>query len=250
MKRTRLLLAFLLGLAAGVGGGALLVMERQCGKIESLLREDFRVLLFLKAEPDQTGQEVLEEKLMALPDVEEARYVSRQEALSRLRREDPELVESVTLLGENPLDPAYEVKLGAGAFGSFPQWAAQAHSVADWADLRFKPAQIQAILQAQFYGRFMNLASSAAVCLAALMALAGLWGFARRTRSAPAWSLRPPTSLLVSAAGGACGAGLSLLMALPMRFFPPGWAWPSGARVVLLVLAAAVAGWALCGRGD
>lgn len=225
-------------------------MERQCWNIERALRDDFRMLLFLRDELAESKQKVLEDKLLALPDVEEARYVSRREALADLRREDPELVQSVSLLGENPLSPAYEVRFAPGGFGNVPRWLALAAPLADWAEVRYKGGQIRAILQAQFLGHFLNLAWSAVICLTALMGLTGLWSVVRKPKG---WAWRwahSPAALAAGAAGAAGGAGLAALTALPMKILNPWWAWPSAGRQGVILMGAAVAGWLLCAHGD
>lgn len=243
MKRSKLLLAFLLGLIAGLGGETLLFLQSQTARVAYSLRDDFRVLLFLKGDLDDGRQKVLEEKLRALPDVEDARYVSRREALAALRREDPELVDSIALLGDSPLNPAYEVRLAGSAIGRLPQWLAEAGAVWDWADARYKGAQARAMLQAEFYGHVIDLALSAIVCLTALLALTALW-------SGRGQGLPPLEALLAGAGGAAAGAALTALMVLPMRVLTPWWSWPSGARQAALLAASGIAGWVLCRRGD
>ena len=239
----RLILALLLGLAAGWAGETLLLLERHCTQAERLLREDFAVLLFLKEEPEASRQKVLAEKLLALPRVAAACYVSSQEALSRVRRADPELVESVTLVGDNPLQPAYEVRLTS--LERLEEWLSQAQALADWADIRYKPAQVKAALQAGFYASFLNLAWSALLCLGGLMAAAALWASRRG-----GLSRRGALAALSSAAGAGCGAVLASLAAWPIRAVSPWWAWPSGGCQALLLLGAAAAGWVLCGSGE
>jgi len=91
------------GLLGGLGGETLLFLQRQSARIEQVMEDDFRLVLFLKKEPQDGKQKVLEDRLRALPDVADARYVSRQEAMAELRRQDPELVESVGLPFAIPL---------------------------------------------------------------------------------------------------------------------------------------------------
>src|SRR5437016_5956260 len=124
-RRSRFFLAFLVGLLAGTGGETLLFIERQCGRAAELLRDDFKLILFLREELDGGRQKVREEQLRAMPDVENARYVSPQEAMAALRREDPDLVESVVSVSESPLSPAFEVKLRPAAIGRVGQWLEQ-----------------------------------------------------------------------------------------------------------------------------
>ena len=257
-KTARLSSAVLLGLLAGLGGETLLFLERQCWRIEETLRRDFRVVLFLKGEPPETRLKVVEERLLALPDVDEVRYISARDALAALHRQEPELVDAVTLVGENPLQPAFEVRLDGEGIARLPEWIAQAEPAGDWADIRYKPAQAQALLQARFYGHFLSLVFSASLLAAGGLGLLGVWTLARRPR---AWAALAHGGLRAAAAsagtaaasagGAAAGAALAALMALPMRLYTPWWAWPSGPRQLFLGLGAALAGWVLCGNhGD
>ncbi len=244
MKR-RLVLAALVGVAVGVSGESLLFLQRQAHLAEAGLRDDFRVLLYLKADLDESKQKVVAEQLRALPEVDDVRAVSRQEQLSALRRDDPELVESVLLVGDNPLMPAFEVRLAQEGLAHVGDWLAKAQGVADFADARYKPAQIQAILQAQFYARFIDVALSALVCAAAALLLAGLWA-ARRARAALSREQALPAAL-----AGACAlaaAGSVALLVLPMKALSPWWGLPGPAAQALLAVAAAGAGWVLCAR--
>jgi hypothetical protein len=249
MKKSRLALCALVGLLAGFGGETLLFVQRQCRAVEAGLREDFRVMLFLSSDMDAGKQKVIEEQLRALPDVDDVRSVSRQEQLSELRRDDPELVDSVALIGDNPLMPAFEVRLGEGGVAKIAQWLAQAQPLADWADVRYKPAQVQAILQAQFYARFLDLALAALVCLAAALALAGVWVMGKH-HGHGAWRRHGFTAAAVSAAGAAAGGALVGVMVLPLKALAPWFSWPTLGGQLALLLAAGSAGWVLCARPE
>ncbi len=221
MKKHRLFFGFVVGAAVGLGGETLAMLQRQCVRVEQTLHDDFRVVLFLKSDLEEGKQQVLEEQLRALPDVEDVRAVSRQDALEALRREEPELVQAVAFLSDNPLQPAFEVKLDEAGLGKLPQWLTQASALADWADVRYKPSQVEAALQAAFYARFIGVALSGLVCLVSILALAGLWttlgpgkahwsGWARALFSHP----DAPGGAL---AGGLFGACIGAAVALPLR---------------------------------
>lgn len=244
-RRTFLIL--LTGLAAGIGGESLLFLQRQCLRAEHALRDDFRVILFLRKDLEPSKQKILEEQLRAMPEVEDARGISSQEALETLRRADPELVESVVLVGDNPLQPAYEVRLAEAALGRLEEWISRAQSLADWADVRYKPAEVEMILQAQFYERFLSLALSAIACLIGAMALAALLALGRPPRGEPAARRGPAPArqALVCAASAALGAGLIFLLVSPMRHVSAWWAWPAAPSQAWLLLGAGVVGWVL-----
>lgn len=229
----------------GLVGEALLFLERQSARVESALEGDFRVMLFLKADPEGGREKVLEEELLGLPGTVEARFVSRRDALSALRREEPELVEAALLLSDNPLLPAFEARLDARTLARVGQWIEDARGVADWADVRYKQAEVRAALQAQFYRHAIDIVMSAAVCAASLLLIFTLW-LGRRAEVARVEA----ETALAAGVGGVAGAGLTALIVLPLRLLTPWWAWPSAPRQVFLAAGAAAVGWALCRRSD
>jgi hypothetical protein len=248
----RVFLTFLFGLAAGLGGESLLFLDRQCASLETSLREDFRVVLFMRKEPEEGKRRIIEEQLRALPDVEDVRGVSRAEALAALRRSDPALVESIVLVGDNPLHSAFEVRLGSAGLGRLEDWIGSAQPLADWSDIRYKPAQVEAILQAQFFGRFLGVALSAVVCIAGAMALLWLWSLGG-SKGRGFWNQREMASGVLhagsAAAGAALGGGIVFLLVLPMRQLSPWWAWPAAGAQAALAACAAAAGWTFCRSG-
>lgn len=235
---SRIFVVFCAGLIAGLAGETLLVLKRHCAGIQSALQADFRVLAFLKGDPDAGRLKVLGEKLEALEGVEEARFVSRDEALSRMRERAPELVEAVTWLGESPLPQAFELRLSPEILGRFPQWLAAAAPVSEWAELRYKPGQVRAILQAQFYGHFIGLVMGAVFCAAALLFLSFFWGVGsgdfHASRHLPAAGL--------AALGAAAGMAAACLAVSPMRHYFPWWSLPSASQHFLLLAAVSALG--------
>lgn len=236
----RLVLVFAVCLIGGLAAESLLVLRKQSGRFAQDMRDDFRVLVFLQGDVDASKRLVLAEKLRALPDVDAVRYVSRDESLAGLRRDEPELAESVTFIGENPLPPAFEVRLAADGLARFPQWLAAAGAVADWGDVRYRPGQVRAVLQARFYEHFLALALSTGLCAAALAAFALLWRGAPK-HHAPAGRSALPAAL----AGSAAGIGLTCLLALPMRDHLPWWSLPPSSTQLGLFLGLAAFGWLL-----
>lgn len=249
MKKHRLFFAFLVGSACGLGGATLVLLQLQCARLESVLREDFRVVLFLKNELAEGPGKVLEEKLRALPSVEDVRAVSKREALEQLRREEPDLVASLSFLSDNPLNPAYEVKLGEGALGGLPGWLERAEALTEWADVRYRPAQVEAILQAAVFARFIGVALAALVCMSAFLALAGLW-VTRGWRGGLSGLTGHLDAASAAGAGGLFGAGVAAAFALPLKSAASGLVWPGPAHFAALALCAAAAGWSLCGLRD
>lgn len=237
--------AALAGLLCGTLGETLLFLEAQARRVESVLAEDFRIVAFLAADLPEAGRKELEGKLGGLPGTREVRFVSRDEALEGLRGQDPELMRSVALLGENPLQSAFEATLAPESIARAPQWADAASELPGVGDIRFKPMQAQAVVQCQFYARFLRLALS----LAAFFWLAGSAASllaALRLREARGVVAGLPARVAMAGIGSAGGMGLVLAAALPLKASPVGWAAPalwSQACLFLIGLLGALAAW-------
>lgn len=236
---------FAFAASAALAVQTLLLVERQCRRLEGALREDFRVVLFLRAESAEGKDaparlKVLEEKLRAQPEVAQARYVSADEALATLKREDPELVDGVALVGDNPLPGSFEVTPTADSLPRLVSWIDSVQSLADWSDVRWKSAQLQAILRARLYGYWMRLVLSSLFCAAAALAL---WALAASLRVP---GRRGETRLCAAGAlGGAAGLAVAVLAAWPLHRDVLLWAWPPLWTQAAVIVVCAGLGWSL-----
>ena len=236
--RARAAWVFSFAAAAALAGQTLLLVEGQCRRLETALREDFRVVLFLRVPLSDSKRAVLEEKFRVQPEVSDVRYVSPEEGLASLRRDDPDLTDSVALVGENPLPGAFEVRPTADALPRLAAWIESAEGLAQWSDVRWKPAELQAILRARLYGHWMRLTLSTLFCAAAALALWALFSSLRggaRERGL-AWA---------GALGGIAGWALATLAAWPLRRDGLLWTWPAPWTQAAVAAAGAALGWSL-----
>lgn len=236
--KSRAAWVFAFAAAAALAGQTLLLVEGQCRRLETALTDDFRVVLFLRGPLEEAKRAVVEEKLRARPEVADLRFVSPDEALAALKREDPELVDAVATVGENPLPGAFEVRPAPESLPKLAAFVSDAEGMAEWSDIRWKSAQLQAILRARLYARWMRLTLSTLFCAAAGLALWALFGSLRghaRDRRL-AW---------VGALGGAAGLALAALAASPLRRDGLLWAWPAAWTQWATVAACATLGWSL-----
>lgn len=231
--KARLATLCALAAAAGLAGETLLLAERQCSRLEASMREDFRVVLFMRATLDEPRAKVLEEKLRSAPEVADVRYIPADEALAALKLDDPELAESLALVGDNPLPAAFEVRPAPEALTHLGAWIDDAQRLADWSDLRYKPGQVQAILRLRFYAYLLRMTLSTLACLFAGVALGALSSVAR-LRHAPA---------LWAACSGAVGAMLAVAISWPLRRDALLWALPEPSAQLALLAACATLGW-------
>jgi cell division protein FtsX len=239
-RKSRLASLFVLAAAVGLAGETLLLAERHCSRLEASLRDDFRVVLFIRPSLEEARARVLEEKLRAAPEIEDVRFVSADEALAALKRDDPELVESVAVVGDNPLAAAFEVRPSPESLTRFAAWVDGVQRLADWSDLRYKPGQVQAVLRLRFYAYFLRMTLSTLVCLVAGLALIALKASARsgaleNARSWLAWSV----------AGGGAGVAMAIAISWPLRRDDLLWAGPSPLAQLTLLAACATLGWSL-----
>lgn len=238
--RIRLASLFALAAAAGLAGETLLLAERHCSRLEASLRDDFRVVLFTRASLEEARAKVLEEKLRAVPEVADVSFISADEALAALKRDDPELAESTALVGDNPLPAAFEVRPAPESLTHLGAWIDEVRRVADWSDLRWKPGQVQSILRLRFYSYLLRVTLSTLLCLIAALALGIL------SLSSSAASLKGNGRLaLWAAVGGATGAALAVAISWPLHRDELLWAWPQPLAQIALLAACATLGWSL-----
>ncbi len=233
--KVRLAALFALAAAVGLAGETLILAERHCSRLEASLRDDFRVVLFLRSDIEEARVKVLEEKLLAAPEIADVRFISAAEALAALKREDPELAESVALVGDNPLPSAFEVRPAPDSLTHLGEWLDSARRLTEWSDLRYKSGQLQAILRLRFYAHCLRMTLSTLLCLIAGIALASLCVFAPVNRELALWA----------SAGGASGMTLAFAILWPLHRDELLWALPGQMSHLTLLAACAALGWFL-----
>ena len=240
-----LFLIFSLGLIGGVAGESLLLLKRHCTRSRPLCATTSGCSSSAKTSKAQAQS--FRRSSAPCPTSRGGPLCSREARSASLGLEDPDLCASVTWLGENPLPPAYELRWSEGGLQRFPQWLTQAGAVADWAEIRYKPAQIRALLQARFYRHFLSLTLSACVCAAAAAGAAGFWILGARPR--PLKGAAGPA--LTAAAGTLVGIAAVCLLTLPVKGYFPWWSLPPGsAQLLLLAVSGGLGALADAGSGQ
>ncbi len=233
--KSRAVWIFAVAALAALTVQSLLIVEGQCRRLESALSDDFRVVFFLHGPIEDAKRLVIEEKIRADPEAAEVRYVSPEEALASLKREDPDLVDSIAFVGNNPLPGAFEIRPSAKVLTRLAAWIGSLQAVGSWSDVRWKPAQLQAILRARLYAHWLRLILSTIICGAAALTLWVLWislyGHGRDRRLVWAGAL-----------GGIAGLAIAALFAWPLRRDLLLWAWPPIWTQFVVVAACAVLG--------
>jgi len=228
----------LIGIVGGLLAEALLLLGVHCARAERELADDFRVIAFLSPDLDESARGVVLEHLLSLPGTAVADYLSPDEILRRVEDSAPDVAASVAALGGNPLSGAFEVGFEPGDMGLLPGWLKSAGAIDGVDELMFRSVQAATILQLGFYSRFLRLLLSLAAVLTALLAAVLL--VIRRRFCGPRDVLTP---CAVGAAGAAAGAGVALLLALPLAS-ELGSVRPGIPAQAALLLFGALLGWA------
>ncbi|MBR9979394.1 MAG: permease-like cell division protein FtsX [Desulfatitalea sp.] len=85
------------------------------GDVLTLWQKGIRMMVYLDPEVSETGRIETKSRLQAIAGVQEAHYISREDALERLRGQMQHHAALLDNLRDNPLPEAFEVTLQAGA---------------------------------------------------------------------------------------------------------------------------------------
>src|SRR5262249_55628539 len=81
------------------------------GRAVSSWAEESRLSVYLQDSIPESARAALEQRLGSDPSVDAFEYISREQALTRFRRDFPELADLASSLGTNPLPASYEITL-------------------------------------------------------------------------------------------------------------------------------------------
>lgn len=217
---------FLAATVAGLLCEALLILAAQARTLEASVREDFRIVAELEAGVDPDRRGVAEERLLALPGTEAVDFISPKRAVERLAESDPAFTQAVALIGENPVPGFFEVRLAAESVVQAAEWVKTAEAIPELAEIIFSAPAARAIVELQFYARWVRLILSAAACLAGGAAAAGLWG-AWRAGVLGVGARRCAGTAMATAAGWSFGAIVAAMAAWPAGAWAPVWPAPA-----------------------
>jgi len=233
--------AFLLAFSAGLMAEMLLFLHAQMREVSVLLKEDFRIIVLRDEKASQTS-DAIGAALAALKGTSRALFVSRQDRLSRLKAEEPELVASVLSSGANPMPDTWEVSIDEEALGDMNAWTDAAWKIPGVGDVKYKPLEAYAVMHSLFYGHLISLALTlsflAFILLAAMVLTHG------HTPAALAAALGADKLWFLAGGGGAALAALAAYaVAYPVKYLSPVWVWPNPLWQVAMTGSGALLGW-------
>ncbi len=250
MKR-RFSAAFLLGMILGLSGEALLLSKAAVSHFSGNLRKDFHVLFFLPEDSSAQTLAAAQKLVMEIPGTQSSTPISQEEALSILKKEDPELAENLSFLPKNPIEPAIEATLTKQGLLSFSSWRGEASSKGKWTETRYQPEALKSILRLELYLRFLNVSLTALLCLASLIVILGillpLMTLSRHSTHKMMELLSLSGKTFGIAVIGVCLGGIfSASFAWPLARAVSWWIWPSLITQGIFLFPAATACAILC----
>lgn len=102
-----------IAIAMLLGGSFLLVFSNLSAVVDRLTR-DVEISAYLREEASQAEIASLSDRLNRIPEIEDVKFVSKDDALELFRKQNPEDKTLLDEIGENPLPASYQVKLAKG----------------------------------------------------------------------------------------------------------------------------------------
>ena len=236
--------AFLLAFSVGLMAEMLLFMHTQMREISMILKEDFRIIV-VRDDKARDTPEAVEAALSGIKGTGQVFFVSRKDRLARLKTEDPDLVASVLVPGQNPMPDTWEVAINEDVLGDMNAWTSAAWKVPGVADIKYKPLEAYAIMHALFYGHLVRLALALAFFAFVIMAAMVLTHC--HTPASLAASLHADRKWFMSGGAGALASALAAYAVVyPVKYLSPVWVWPNPLWQAAVVACGALMGWVLC----
>lgn len=151
--------------------GALLLVTRNLGPVADRWRAAAELSVYLRDEVTADDLAAVERLLAASPLVAERQYVSKEEALTRFRREFTDLAAITDGFPDNPFPASFEVRLRpeAARAGAADELAARLARLAGVADVRYDRQWIERVVGAITLVRGVGLGIVGILMLAAAL---------------------------------------------------------------------------------
>ena len=204
-----------------------------------------QILLVVQDKMPQQDLRALESKIHSLPDVLQARFVTKEDGLLLLKNKDPELAKSIVLFGDNPIPEFFEVKIDDNAIGNIDAWLdsnVYKAGLKGISGVLYKAEEAYAILQVNFYRSFIRLSLALAALSLVLFSFFVELSAVKKMPVMP--SVRHASGWIFSGIlGGATASLLCWMLVFPMKYLSPMlWSYSSLKWQCALLLAGALLG--------
>lgn len=230
---------FLLVFAIAVLWQSISFIQLQLGQYFTRLDQDFKVILTVKGTPSNAVLTQIGESLSAKEDIASVRLFSPEDALEALKKANPQLAQSVLLMGKNKMPAYFELRLGYKAVNNINLFVGNLS--AEYKDLsaKYVPQHAQMIFYTGLCLKILNITIAVALLLFLLFMFL-----------VEAYPSVKNTHLLSGAFSGVCAAIASAIL-LAALVYPTGFLMPalqhftSIERQLVLVVFCGLLGWTL-----
>ncbi|MBI4656672.1 MAG: hypothetical protein HY746_08010 [Elusimicrobia bacterium] len=234
---------FIIGFCLGFLLESLLFIYTQVKEIGLILKEDFKIIL-VKDPAVKASVNGIEDGIRSLGGVSEVFFISRQERLKNLEKDDPEIANSISSIGANPLPDTFEVSLDETAIGQVDRWINSASKIEGISDIKHKPFEAYAILHAMFYSHFIFVSIVVSfVSVAFLILMILIYRF--NPHNLAVGIIKDKNWFFAGFAGSLSAALCCYGLVYPIKNLSPIWMWPDPLWHLAVVLSGGCAGWAI-----
>lgn len=202
------------------------------------LNDDFKVILTVAPEVAQDELTQIGESLSAKKDITAVNLFSPADALAALQKKNPQLTQSLLLMGRNKMPAYFELKLSYQAINNIGPFVDNLAAEYPGLSAKYSPAHAHTLFLAGLCLRVLNVALAFAVLL--------LLGFMFLVEAYPADSKHLGAGVFSGLLAAACSWGLMAVLVYPAGYLLPvlnkyGCMW----RQAGLALLCALLGWTL-----
>jgi len=164
--------------------GVFLLIDANVERLVGRWTQSAELSVYLADDIDDSARATVEATLTASPLVDRYEFVSKADALARFKRDFPDLADLSDQLDDNPLPPAFEVRLRsvAGAAAELEDLAARLGRSAGVVDVRYDRQWVSRLLTVVTLLRGISLAIISIVAIAAALTVASVVRLATYTR--------------------------------------------------------------------
>ncbi|MCX7905341.1 MAG: permease-like cell division protein FtsX [Elusimicrobiales bacterium] len=236
-KRKGYRIVFLISLLFSIYTFSMLFLFFQAKNINKFLSEDFRIIVALSK---NSKQDVIQ-NISNIKGVKNSVFVSSDELMKRLEKEDIELYLSIKSLSKNPVPDIVEVEIDSMYLGSIELILNEISKINGVEDIRYRPDEIIAIMHSEFYSRFLLFVFGMSFFIIFLMIVfsiihVGFGGFVLSLKESSKWFLN-------GVGGGFLGMIFVYLILLPLKYITPIWSWFKWYYSISIILSCGFIGW-------
>lgn len=229
---------FLLVFAVMLLAQGLCGIDKALADYHDRLGQSFKLILTLDAPASAEQLEQWSQDLLAYKEVQQVQFFSPEEALTVVRHKNPQLVDSLLLLGKNKMPAYFELHLSPAVVGNVAAWADQLQQQYEAFTVHYNPQQARLLFYTGTYTLLIRVL--------ALLSLVVFMAFMFLVEAAPYAHDHAVGGMISGVLAAALAAGVMWMMLYPSGLLePPLAAFTTWPRQLMLAAFGGLLGWTL-----